>query len=177
MLSHPSSLIWASPTSCASRFHFASLIEISLWLPTLRHRISHVHHLSVCKHAASCKPRQSLVVHLTVASNQMTGFIFCDRLTDCIGLTRLTLFTFVTAYLLLRRALTYALRLQPSSSLPSERTIGRVGLTPTAHMTLRGAPQMTPAWWCLWCGQELRFEREPYFLLLPNSIKGALRVH
>jgi len=91
------------------------------------------------------QPRQSLVVHLTVASNQITGFIICDRLTDCIGLTRLTLFTFVTAYLPLRRALTCALRLQPSSSLPSERTIGRVGLTPTSHMTLRGAPQMTPA--------------------------------
>jgi hypothetical protein len=44
------------------------------------------------------------------------------------------------AYLPLRRALALALRLLPSSSLTSERTIRCAGFPPASHATLRGAP-------------------------------------
>ena len=139
MLSHPSSLLWASPTSCVPRSHFASLIENGLWSLSLKHRISHVHHPGICKHAISYNPGslwlcwRPLLPTKLQASPYQTGWPTAE-------LNEANLFTFVTAYLPLRRALTYALRLRPSSSLTPERTIGRAGLAPASKETLRGAP-------------------------------------
>ena len=103
------------------------------------HRISHVHHPGICKHAISYNPGslwlcwRPLLPTKLQASPYQTGWPTAE-------LNEANLFTFVTAYLPLRRALTYALRLRPSSSLTPERTIGRAGLAPASKETLRGAP-------------------------------------
>ncbi len=141
MLSHLSSLIWASPTSYAPQSHFAfTLIVTGLRSLSLKHRISHVHCMVFCKHAVSHDPGSPKMVDRFCITISVAGFIISDSLADCTLPNEANLFAFATAYLPRYRALPLASRLLVSISLPPERTIGCAGLAPASHATLRGAP-------------------------------------
>ena len=139
VLSHRSSLLWASPTSCVSRTHFASLIEFGLWSLSLTHRISHVHCMVICKHAISHNPDSLWLCSWPFLPTKLQASTYL-RVWPTARFNEANLFAFAMAYLPLRRALALALRLLPSSSLTSERTIRCAGFPPASHATLRGAP-------------------------------------
>ena len=142
VLSHRSSLLWASPTSCVSRTHFASLIEFGLWSLSLTHRISHVHCMVICKHAISHNPDSLWLCSWPFLPTKLQASTYL-RVWPTARFNEANLFAFAMAYLPLRRALALALRLLPSSSLTSERTIRCAGFPPASHATLRGAPDYT----------------------------------
>jgi hypothetical protein len=135
MLSLLSLLLWASLTPHTFLYSFRFAYRIKFRLPPLKAEVSHVHLITICKHAISPNPGSPVWCFLPFLPIQWQDSHISDSLSNCIGLTRL-------ACSLTLQPVYCSKELQPelspawlSSLLPAEWQIGWTGFPPVCILS------------------------------------------